>query len=350
LLTDPGTAPSIAASVELEHNDGGSLVSMRIGVTVDGTPNEEGVVVERALRSLGDIHFLTADATLPARLEVERPDIVLNLARGEGNPERRLHVSAFLEYFAIPFTGSDSVTHATCVARARMKAALAAHGVPTASYAVIDRPSQLAPYARRAFPVSVRRERGVSSCHATLIAHDYDELESIVAELFGVSPEPVLIERFLPGESFACGILGNGTTAVMLPAVGIPNDPFAPTATSTGGVPLCADGLAEEVESIALRAFHALGCRDVARIDIRLSDSGVPNVCAVDTNPSLTRAGDQALVTAARAAGLAEEELVQRCLLLAAERCGVNMPSAPPLPRLARRTPTAGTRIRSLAS
>jgi len=323
---------------------------MRIGVTVDGTPNEEGDLVERALRPLGEIHFLAADATLPSRLEAARPDIVLNLARGEGRPERRLHVSAFLEYFAIPFSGSDSVTHATCVARTRMKAALAAHGVPTASYAVIDRPAQLEPYARRAFPVSVRRERGVSSCHATLIAHDYDELESIVSELFAVSAEPVLIERFLPGDSFACGILGNGAGAVMLPAIGIPNDPFAAMPTHAAGVPLCADGLAEEVESIALRAFHALGCRDLARIDIRLSDSGVPNVCAVDTNPSITRAGDQALVTAARAAGLAEEELVQRCLLLAAERCGVRLPAAPPLPRLARRTPTAGTRMRSLAS
>ena len=126
---------------------------MRIGVTVDGTPNEEGDLVERALRPLGEIHFLAADATLPSRLEAARPDIVLNLARGEGRPERRLHVSAFLEYFAIPFSGSDSVTHATCVARTRMKAALAAHGVPTASYAVIDRPAQLEPYARRAFPV-----------------------------------------------------------------------------------------------------------------------------------------------------------------------------------------------------
>ena len=40
-------------------------------------------------------------------------------------PLRRLHVPAFLEYFAIPYSGSDVVTHATCVARARMKAALA---------------------------------------------------------------------------------------------------------------------------------------------------------------------------------------------------------------------------------
>lgn len=323
---------------------------MRIGVTLDTGPNAEGALIERALESMGEVTFLPADDQLPSRLDAARPDIVLNLARGAGAPERRLHVPAFLEYFAIPFSGSDSVTHATCVARGRMKSTLASHGVPTASYAIVHSLTQLAPYARRAFPFAVRRDRGVSSCFATLIAHDFDELESIVAELLSASSEPILIERFLPGESFVCGILGNGDSAVMLPALGVSNDPFAPSVTASTAIPLSADGLAEEVEAIALRAFHALGCRDVARVDIRLSDTGVPNVCAVDPIPALAVAGDGGLLTAARAAGLADEELVQRCLLLAAERVGLAIPSAPLLARLARRTPASGARIRRVAS
>lgn len=320
---------------------------MRIGVTFDAGPNEEHVLIERALASMGDVTFLPADDHLPVKLEADRPDIVLNLTRGADALERRLHVPAFLEYFAIPFSGSDSVTHATCVARGRMKATLAAHGVPTASYAVIDSLEQLAPYARRAFPFAIRRDRGVSSCFATLIAHDFDELESIVAELLDASSEPIMIERFLPGESFSCGILGNGASATMLPAVSVPNDPFAATPSASAGRPLSMDGLAEEVEHIALRAFHALGCRDLARVDIRLSDTGVPNVCAVDPIPALAVEGERALLTAARAAGLGDEELVQRCLLLAAERVGLLVPTAPSLARLARRTPSAGARMRS---
>lgn len=320
---------------------------MRIGVTFDAGPNEERVLIERALASMGEVTFLPADDHLPVKLEADRPDIVLNLTRGADALERRLHVPAFLEYYAIPFSGSDSVTHATCVARGRMKAALAAHGVPTASYAVIDSLEQLAPYARRAFPFAIRRDRGVSSCFATLIAHDFDELESIVAELLDASSEPIMIERFLPGESFSCGILGNGASATMLPAVSVPNDPFAASPSGSAGLPLSMDGLAEEVEAIALRAFQALGCRDLARVDIRLSDTGVPNVCAVDPIPALAVEGERALLTAARAAGLGDEELVQRCLLLAAERVGLRMPTAPSLARLARRTPSAGARMRS---
>ncbi|MBK8058373.1 MAG: hypothetical protein IPK33_11025 [Gemmatimonadetes bacterium] len=231
-----------------------------------------------------------------------------------------------------------------------MKSTLASHGVPTASYAIVHSLTQLAPYARRAFPFAVRRDRGVSSCFCHTHRPRLRRVGVDRRELLGASSEPILIERFLPGESFVCGILGNGDSAVMLPALGVSNDPFAPSVTASTAIPLSADGLAEEVEAIALRAFHARGCRDVARVDIRLSDTGVPNVCAVDPIPALAVAGDGGLLTAARAAGLADEELVQRCLLLAAERVGLAIPSAPLLARLARRTPASGARIRRVAS
>jgi len=323
---------------------------MQIGVTHDAGsgPNEECLAAARALSTLGSVHLIPADEALPRRLRDEPPTIVFNLARGAAAPEHRARVAAFLEFYGVPYSGSDATTHATCVERPRMKEALAAHGVPTAWFAMIGSLELLAPFRQRTYPVAVRRARGVSSCFATLVAHDFDELEAIVAELLAASPEPVLIERFLPGESFACGILGNGTDVVMLPLVSVPNDPFAAYSFGAREHPArISDGLAESIEGVALRAFEALGCRDLARIDIRLNDAGVPNVCAVDPLPSLSPNDTAGLLPAARAAGLESEELVQRCLLLAAKRVGLSVPRAPALANLPRRTPPWGLRVRS---
>ncbi|HMN10003.1 MAG TPA: hypothetical protein PKC83_14570 [Gemmatimonadaceae bacterium] len=306
----------------------------------DEGPNEDGAMASQALAPLGDVVPIPVGDRLADLLRATRPDIVLNLARGNGSPERRLRVPASLEALDIPFCGSDSATHSTCVERPRLKATLAARGIPTATATVVDAPGQLAPFRHRAFPVAIRRARGVSSCFATLVAHDFDDLEAIVAELRAASDEPVLIERFLPGESFACTILGNGTESVALPVVSVPNDPYAAAPAVPWAKPVrIAHGLAEDIASIAMRAFHALGCRDVARIDIRLSDAGVPHVCGVEPVPAFTGRGDGAMISAARAAGVGEAELVQRCLVVAAAREGIRLPSAPALRRISRHTP-----------
>lgn len=224
----------------------GTRIATRIGLTYDAPSDEERALTAHALEAIGAVLFLEANDSLPAQLQQQRPDIVLNLARGSDAPARRVHVPAFLEYFDIPYIGSDTVTHATCVERPRMKQALEP-------------------------PASRRHE-----CPAR-ISH----------------------------------------------------------------------GLAEGIESIAIRAFFALNCRDVARVDIRLDDRGVPNVCAVDPLPSFAPGSAGGVVLpASRAAGLDDDEMVQRCLLLASDRVGLDVPKAPVFSPLRRRTPPGGTRVR----
>ncbi|MFP5354291.1 MAG: hypothetical protein ACLGIK_03915 [Gemmatimonadota bacterium] len=322
---------------------------MRIGVAFDAGPNDEGDRAALALAPLGEVVRIPAGDGVGDRLRDARADIVLNLTRGNGSPEQRLHVPASLERLRIPFCGSDSATHSACLERPTLKAMLAARGIPTASASVVTSLDQLAPFRHRAFPVAIRRARGVSSCYATLVAHDFDDLEAIVDELQAAPDEPVLIERFLPGESFACAILGNGAESVTLPVVSVPNDPYATAPGTRLARPVrIAHGLAEDIATIAMRAFVALQCRDVARVDIRLSDAGVPHVCGVDPVPSFGSESDGAMVAAAQAAGLDDRELLQRCLLIAAAREGLRFPLAPTLQRISRHTPPSARRLGTL--
>ena len=51
---------------------------------------------------------------------------------------REAHVPAICEFFGVPYSGSDPLTLATCLDKARTKEVLAYHGVPTAAFALIE--------------------------------------------------------------------------------------------------------------------------------------------------------------------------------------------------------------------
>ncbi|HKW49378.1 MAG TPA: hypothetical protein VJN70_18130, partial [Gemmatimonadaceae bacterium] len=145
---------------------------------------------------------------------------------------------------------------------------------------------------------------------------------------------------------FTCGVLGNGAEARVLPIVGMNFDslpsgsvpiygfeakwiwdrPDSPLDIFACPAPL-SEALRTAIERVVLRAYRVLGCRDWARIDVRLDADGVPNVVEINPLPGILPdpADNSCLPKAARAAGLSYDELIQSCLLQAAERCGVTM-------------------------
>jgi D-alanine-D-alanine ligase len=82
------------------------------------------------------------------------------------------------------------------------------------------------------------------------------------------------------------------------------------------------------IESVVLRAYRVLGCRDWSRIDVRLDAGGTPNVVEVNPLPGIlpNPEDNSCFPKAARAAGLSYDELIQSCLRHAAERQGVSLP------------------------
>src|SRR5207247_3851108 len=84
-------------------------------------------------------------------------------------------------------------------------------------------------------------------------------------------------------------------------------------------------GLRAMIEETVLSAYHALGCRDWSRIDVRLDGDGVPNIVEVNPLPGILPdpADNSCLPKAARAAGMNYDQLIQAALAAAAERTGV---------------------------
>jgi len=83
--------------------------------------------------------------------------------------------------------------------------------------------------------------------------------------------------------------------------------------TSTTNAPTTA-----RIQTAALGAFHAIGGRDFARVDVMVAAGGNPVVLEVNTLPGLTELS--LLPEAAAAAGLNYGQLCQRMIDLALRR------------------------------
>lgn len=312
--------------------------------------------VADALSAYGDVVLLEATADFPARLVDDAPDIVFNIAEGLAGMNREAHVPAICEFFGIPSSGSDPFTLSLCLNKARTKEVLSYHGIPTARFALVRSVGEMDSVVRgRTFPlpppsaqaplfVKPVQEGSSKGITERNLVRSREELDDQVANLLEAYDQPVLVEEFLPGAEFTCGVLGNGATARVLPIVGmnfealpdgalpiygfeakwIWDHPDAPLAIFECPAPVT-DRLRRAIEEVTLRTYRVLGCRDWARVDVRLDGRGVPNVVEVNPLPGILPdpADNSCLPKAARAAGISYDGLIQTCLAHAADRTGV---------------------------
>jgi D-alanine-D-alanine ligase len=308
--------------------------------------------VESALSRLGKVIRLEAKEDFPERLRQARPDIVFNIAEGFHGVNREAHVPAICEFFGIPYSGSDPFTLSLCLDKARTKETLTFHGIPTPKFAVVEGLAEIeSRTADLVLPLFVKplhegSSKGITDAN---LCWDRPHLLRQVKFLLENYDQPVLVEEYLPGKEFTCAVLGNGADAAVLPIVGMNFDSLP-----KGALPIYSfdakfvwdrpenpldifqcparitRDLQASIERVTLDAFRVLGCRDWARIDVRLDAAGVPNVLEVNPLPGILPdpADNSCLPKAARAAGIGYDELIQNCLKYAAARQGVKLESS----------------------
>jgi D-alanine-D-alanine ligase len=304
--------------------------------------------VAAALARAGSVIRLEADASFPVRLQQTRPDIVFNIAEGLHGPNREAHVPAICEFLDVPHTGSDPLALCLGLDKRRSKEAFLARGVPTPAFRVASRLNgAVEPLRGLRLPVMVKPlfEGSSKGIPESALCRSADAVRRRVAEIGAAYDQPALVEEFLPGREFTCAVLGNGDAARVLPPVEVRFDALPAGAAPIYGYeakwlwdtseaplqifdcPAAVDpALGQALASTALAAFHALGCRDWARVDLRLDADGEPQVIEINPLPGILPRPEQnsCFPKAARAAGLSYDELILAVLDHALDRYGLH--------------------------
>lgn len=165
----------------------------------------------------------------------------------------------------------------------------------------------------------------------TSVVNDERTLRSLVAEQSARYGQAMLVEAYLPGREFTLGLLGERKPRV-LPPLEVrftdASDPhpvyaFDSKFYSRGvelQVPAQVDpALGKELQRVARAAFMGLGCRDVARIDLRLDAEGRVHFIECNPLPGLAP-GFSDLCLIAQATGMEYRALIGEILASALRR------------------------------
>jgi D-alanine-D-alanine ligase len=212
-------------------------------------------------------------------------------------------IQGLLELAGVPYVGAGVLASAVGMDKEFTKKLLAAEGLPVGAHAVL-RPSQptLHPQEceRLGLPVFVKPARGGSSIGVSRVS-SWDQLPAAVANARRHDPK-VIVEAAINGRELECGVLEMPDGTVKASTVGEirvagvrgREDSFYDFATkyldeaAELDVPAKVDDdIADAVRQLAIRAFKAIDCQGLARVDFFLTDDG-PLINEVNTMPGFT--------------------------------------------------------------
>ena len=259
--------------------------------------------------------------TLTQRLVAgERWDAVFNICEGLKGYAREAQVPALLEAYGIPAVFSDPLTLALTLDKGWTKRIVAAAGVPTADFTVIEKLADIAsvtlPFPLFLKPIAEGSGKGVNERSRV---DTQEQLAAIASELLARFGQPVLVETYLSGREFTVGITGTGTDAAVLGVMEI-----RPTAQGTQAgygyenkehwedrvtLHLVDDPEAQAAADVALAGWRALRCRDGGRVDVRSDGRGRPHFLEVNPLAGLNPTHSD-LCFIARFQGLSYQDLI----------------------------------------
>ncbi|MBI4323150.1 MAG: D-alanine--D-alanine ligase [Candidatus Omnitrophica bacterium] len=327
---------------------------MRVGLTYDlqTDPRDERQVefdpprtIERlcaALQELGHhvVRLGNAADLLASRTGLDQVDLVFNIAEGTHGRHREAWVPTLLELLHVPYVGSDPLALSLGLDKAACKRLARACGLPTPRWIAVDHPGAIPAELALAFPLIVKpRYQGSGiGIDEGAVVQDRPSLHRRAEWLFERWPESLIIEEFVgEGELTVCVIGNHPPTAY--PAIQRPVHPESRLSChvvrqdlpASWATPLeLTDALDAEARRIALEMFAALGCRDMARVDLRADEQGTVWFLEINPLPSLDPEGSFGLL--AEHLGVTYARLVGRILEAARTRLAVWARPAPIAP------------------
>ncbi len=300
---------------------------------------EEAAALAAGLAEVGHpVHLVAVCGTdLAACLRDFDPAVVIVLNNCEelpGLPRSEALVARTLEELGFVYTGTPADALSLSWDKVQVNRCLDQHGLPTPLWRLCTSEDS---GGWDCFPAIVKPAREHCSFGVTpeAVVHTHDELRRRIAYVLEEFAQPALVEDFIDGREFHVTLWGNGRVSLLPPAEMVLDsfsDPrerlctfdskFCPGSPHYKRIQVRVPAPLRPperrlLEATALRAYQVCGCRDYARLDMRLRD-GTFYVLDVNPNPDISRG--TSMVEAARVAGYSYGAMASNLVQLAARR------------------------------
>jgi len=261
--------------------------------------------IGQALEAMGhSVLYLGGGREFLTNIQNRHVDFVFNISEGLGNSRsREAQIPSVLEMLGIPYSGSDPQCLAVCLDKPLAKKLVATAGVATPRWRVFDDIEQLREETWDGFPFPVFVKPGYEgsskgiryNCRAESAAQTIE----LAAELLAVYRQTVIVEEYVRGEEVTVGMIGNSPPQIVGIMRILPRNKEADFIYSLEvkrdwenlveyECPANLDnGVLQRIARASTSAFDVLGCRDFARIDFRVSASGIPYFLEINPLPGL---------------------------------------------------------------
>lgn len=251
-----------------------------------------------------------------------------------GLPRSDALVAEILDMLQFAYTGSTSAVLELSWDKEKVKQLLERDSIPTPRWRIYN---SLQIDGWDCFPAIVKPafEHCSYGLSTEAVVLTPEELCKRIAYVLDVFHQPALVEDFIDGREFHVSLWGDGVIEMLPPAemdfaaFGDIHDrlctfdsKFRPGSSHYDQIQVRVPASLNEeeyrrLEREALKAYRVLGCRDYARLDIRLRD-GVFYV--LDVNPNADISSETSMAYAAKEAGYSYGGMISRLLHLAALR------------------------------
>ncbi len=276
---------------------------------------------------------------LMEKLREDKPDLIFNFCESiEDNSYQEMNVAGLYELLGLRYTGSGPLTLGSCLNKVRTKEILSFHKLNIAPFRVFNSPDEVL-RKKMTFPVIAKpiHEDASAGITNSSVVYDRDHLQSLLSEMLKKFKQPILVEQYIEGREFNVAIVGN-EELVALPVSEIDFSTMPQgyhhivsyeakwmpdTVEYKSTVPVCPAKISsrfqKKIQNTAIKAYQVMGCRDYARVDMRVDKNGIVYVLEVNPNPDLSP-GESGFSRSAAAFGWTYGQLISNIVESAFKR------------------------------
>ncbi|PYE90156.1 D-alanine--D-alanine ligase [Phyllobacterium leguminum] len=223
-----------------------------------------------------------------------KPDVAFNALHGPFGEDGS--IQGILEYLRIPYTHSGVLASALAMDKERAKIVASAAGVSVADSKVMNRFDFTSSHPMKP-PYVVKPVREGSSFGVVIVKEDQSHPPQIITSSEWGYGDSVMVERYVAGRELTCAVMGDVALGVceIIP-VGHQfydyDSKYVVGASKHECPAKILPKIYQKIQTMALKAHQAIGCKGVSRSDFRyddrFSEDGELVWLEINTQPGMT--------------------------------------------------------------